>query len=76
MMSLLLSGCKRTGAKVEEDLPYHGPPTITVFLVPMDGVSAADAEKLKVDFMKNFTARQFEPYNVEVLRPFCKSYTN
>lgn len=67
MMSLLLSGCRGKGTNVEEELPYHGPPTITVFLVPMDGISTADAEKLKSDFMKNFAARQFEPYNVEVL---------
>ena len=67
MMAMLLSGCKGKGADVEEDLPYHGPPTITVFLVPMDGISTAEAETLKVDFMKNFAARQFEPYNVEVL---------
>lgn len=67
MMALLLSACKGMKPEGEEDLPYHGPPTITVFLVPMDGISTSDAEKLKVDFMKNFAARQFEPYDVEVL---------
>ncbi|MDE7349537.1 MAG: hypothetical protein K2N25_00585, partial [Muribaculaceae bacterium] len=47
--------------------PYHGPPVITLFLVPMDGVSSATMNQLKDDFSTKFTEKQWEPYVVEIL---------
>lgn len=68
ILSFLLSSCIK-GSKTEgdEDFPYHGFPVITVFFVPLDGVSKADVEKLKDDFYEKFAEKQWEPYIVETL---------
>ena len=66
-MSLMLNACKGNKDEENEELDYHGPPVITVFLVPMDGVSSATMTQLKEDFSTKFTDRQWEPYVVEVL---------
>lgn len=66
-LSLLLTACKGNKVETDEDIPYHGPPVITVFLVPLDGVSHATMEQLKEDFSKKFTDKKWEPYEVEIL---------
>lgn len=66
-LSLLLTACKWNKVEKDEDIHYHGPPVITVFLVPMDGVSPATMEQLKEDFSTKFTDKQWEPYEVEIL---------
>ncbi len=50
MLSLLLSSYKKSITNGEEDFFEHRPPLITVFLVPMDGMSATvteEAQKIK-----------------------------
>ncbi len=50
MLSLLLSSYKKSITNGEEDFFEHRPPVITVFLVPMDGLSATvteEAQKIK-----------------------------
>lgn len=66
-LSLLFGACKRNKVDKDDDLPYHGPPVISVFLVPMDGVSPATIKQLKEDFSTKFTDKQWEPYVVEIL---------
>lgn len=69
ILSFLLISCKKSITNGEEDFFEHRPPTITVFLVPMDGMSTKDMNQLKEDFQTHFTDRQWEPYVVELLEP-------
>lgn len=67
LLSFLISCSKKADDSVEYDSEHPGPPVITVFLVPMDGISASTIGQLKEDFYENFAERQCEPYVVEVL---------
>ncbi len=71
ILSLLLSSCKKSIINGEEDVFEHGPPVITVFLVPMDGMSAKEMNQLKEDFQTYFTDKLWEPYIVELLEPMA-----
>lgn len=70
-VAVLTGGCGRQKGPqpVDEDLEciLHGPPDITVFVVPLDGISDAEADKLKEDFAVNFADKRWEPYTVETL---------
>ena len=67
VMSLMLSACKGTKSENDENFFHHGPPVITVFFVPMDGVSTETMKRMKEDFQTKFTDKQWEPYEVEIL---------
>lgn len=65
IIGLLLS-CKKETPHSEEWL-FHGPPFITVFLVPLDGISEKEIEKARKDFSEHFAEKQWEPYIVTTL---------
>lgn len=64
LVVIIACGCKSKNSN-EEEFPYHGPPYITVFFVPMDGISKAEVEELMKNFKDKFGGTRFEPYFVE-----------
>lgn len=62
---MIMSGCKSRNVEAQDEEFYHGPPYITVFFVPLDGISKAEVSKLMKDFKEKFADSQFEPYFVE-----------
>ncbi len=64
--STFLFSCKKETRYNAESF-FHGPPVITVFLVPLDGISEKDIEKAKNDFSELFAEKQWEPYIVTTL---------
>lgn len=65
--AVILSACSNKNEKSDNDYIFHGPPLITVFFAPLDGVSAADVEKLSTEFESNFAEKQWEPYQTMIL---------
>lgn len=76
LLSLVLAGCRqdsssetgmKSAAASEKLRRDRQPPSVTLFLVPMDGMKASEMEQLARNFKKNFGERQPEKFEVEIL---------
>lgn len=73
-ITLILAACKGKSGK-EDSTDLCGcslePPSVTLYMVPLDGMTPEKVKKLGEKFLKNFGDRQSEEFQVEVF-PFMK----
>ena len=61
-----LESCQKSNNSAYKNWGHHGPPLISVYFVPLDGITVDNVTRLSEDFYQNFASSQWEPYKVDI----------